>query len=75
MSDSDPIRAMAAARRPPTYRLPAYIRPRFPDPAPTPIEALTPGAGARTDPAVADVFTSFIRDQLGGAYGSTSGWH
>lgn len=75
MSDTDPIRALAAKRQAPTYRLPAYIRPRFPDPTPTPVEALVPGAGTAAGPAVADVFNSFLRDQLGGAYGSTSGWH
>jgi len=75
VSDTDPIRALAAKRQTPTYRLPDYIRPTFPDPTPTNVESLVPAGQPVPGPTVTEAFNNFIRDQLDGVYGTTSGWH
>lgn len=70
MSDTDPIRAMAAVRRPATYRLPEYARPRLDDAPAVNLHGLTPGAGLSVEPTPAERFARFLRDQRDGAYGA-----
>ena len=70
MSDTDPIRALAARRQAPTYRLPEYVRPRFDTAPEVNLYALTPGGGRGDDRTPADHFDRHLSDQLNGSYGA-----
>ncbi|WP_157548042.1 hypothetical protein [Nonomuraea candida] len=69
---NDPIRAWHQARQYRGFTLPDP--PAAPAADPYPSESLVPAGKPVSDPAVADAFNSFLRDQLDGVYGSTTAW-